>query len=525
MSHSTFARALAVGVAFMAVSGHAAGQSAQPEFDLLIVNGRVLDGSGNPWIRQDVGVRGDRIAAIGRLDPASADRVIDAAGRIVSPGFIDVHSHALGGIQRESLRTAQGLIAQGITTVVGNPDGGGPIDLRQQAADLEDGGIGVNAALLIGHGSVRRAVLGNAEQQPTPEELDEMRAIVRQGMADGAFGLSSGLFYTPGRWATTEEVIELAREAGQVYTSHIRDEASYDVGVVASVDEVIRIAEEAGVRGVVSHMKALGPDSWGLSETLVANLAEARRRGVEVYADQYPYEASSTSIGAALMPGEGGQSAREAMTGDTSREILLDRVRENIRRRGGPESLVIASGRGAADFIGRHLGDIAESRAVSPEQAAIDIVLAGGASIISFNMSHDDIDRIMQQSWTMASSDGGLTEPGRGQPHPRGNGAFARRIAQYVVERQVLPLEQAVRTATSLAAAVFELPDRGEIRIGAFADLLIFDPERVVERATWDDPHQFSEGFDWVIVNGEVAQAEGEFQGIRAGRVLRRVIR
>jgi len=344
-------------------------------------------------------------------------------------------------------------------------------------------------------------------------------------MADGAFGLSSGLFYTPGRWATTEEVIELAREAGQVYTSHIRDEASYDVGVVASVDEVIRIAEEAGVRGVVSHMKALGPDSWGLSETLVANLAEARRRGVEVYADQYPYEASSTSIGAALMPGEGGQSAREAMTGDTSREILLDRVRENIRRRGGPESLVIASGRGAADFIGRHLGDIAESRAVSPEQAAIDIVLAGGASIISFNMSHDDIDRIMQQSWTMASSDGGLTEPGRGQPHPRGNGAFARRIAQYVVERQVLPLEQAVRTATSLAAAVFELPDRGEIRIGAFADLLIFDPERVVERATWDDPHQFSEGFDWVIVNGEVAQAEGEFQGIRAGRVLRRVIR
>jgi N-acyl-D-amino-acid deacylase len=511
----------AFGVAVLVASGHLVVRSAQPEFDLLIVNGRVLDGSGNPWSRQDIGVRGDRIAAIGRLDPNSAARVVDAAGRIIAPGFIDVHSHALTGIGRESLRDAQGLIAQGITTIVGNPDGGGPVDLRQQAGELEDGGIGVNAALLIGHGSVRRAVLGDVQRQPTAEELEEMLAIVRQAVADGAFGLSSGLFYTPGRWAETEEVIALAREAGHVYTSHVRDEASYDVGVVASVDEVIRIAEEAGVRGVVSHMKALGPDSWGLSETLVANIDAARARGVEVYADQYPYEASSTSIGAALMPGEGGQSAREAMATDASREIFLDRIRENIRRRGGPESLVIASGRGASDFVGRHLGDIAEGRGVSPEQAAVDIVLAGGASIISFNMSHDDIDRIMRRPWTMASSDGGLNQPGQGQPHPRSNGSFARRIARYVGERQVLSLEHAIRTATSLPARVFELPDRGAIRVGAFADLLVFDPEQVIDHATWDDPHRFSEGFDWVIINGRVAQSEGEFQAVRAGRVLR----
>jgi N-acyl-D-amino-acid deacylase len=521
----------------LAVSIVPASQSTQPAFDVLVRNGRVYDGSGNPWRRADIGIRGDRVVAVGHFPNATAATIIDAKDRVVAPGFIDVHSHALSSITNSALREARALIAQGVTTVVGNPDGGGPVDLKQQAAGLaEDGGIGVNAALLIGHGSVRNAAMrqpsaaeegavvgeAGARRAPTADELARMRALVRQAVADGAFGLSSGLFYVPGRYAKTEEVIVLAKEAGGVYTSHIRDEGSYDVGVVASVDEVIRIAEEAGVRGIVTHMKALGPDSWGLAPTMVAHIDAARARGVEVYADQYPYEASSTGLNAAVMPGESAASAREALEGPESRAKFLAMVKENIRRRGGPASIVIASGRGAANLAGRNLDEIAKNRGVSPEQAATEIVIAGGASIVSFNMSERDIATIMQQPWTMGSSDGGLSLPGPSVPHPRNNGAFARRLAVYVRERRVISLDHAIRTMTSLPAQVFGLEGRGEIREGAFADLVVFDLAKIADRATYQSPHALADGMDWVLVNGQIARRDGEFTGVRAGRVLKK---
>jgi N-acyl-D-amino-acid deacylase len=513
---------LAIGLTIAAI-GTVAGNQAS-NYDILVTNGRILDGSGNPWLRADVAIKGDRIVAVGRLAGAKAALVVDAHDRVVAPGFMDVHSHALGPLTREDLRDARALIAQGLTTILGNPDGGGPIDLKQQAAELETGGIGVNAALVIGHATVRNRVLGqNQRRDPTPEELDAMRALVRQAVADGAFGLSSGLFYTPGRYAKTEEVIALAREAGGVYTSHIRDEGDYDYGVVASVDEVIRIADEAHVRGVVSHIKALGPDNWGKSATMIAHIDAARARGIEVFADQYPYEASSTSLAAAVMPGENGNGAREAMDGPESKRIFLGQVKDNIRRRGGPASIVIASGRGAAGLAGKNLDDIAKSRGVSPEQAATDIVIAGGASIVSFNMNENDIDAMMRQVWTMGSSDGSINVAGGGSlPHPRGNGAFARRIARYVTDRHVVTLEHAVRTMTSLPAHVFGFVDRGEIRPGAFADIVIFDPARVRDRATYTDPFPLAEGIDWVIVNGVVERKEGEFTGAKGGNVLKK---
>lgn len=450
--------------------------------------------------------------------------VINANDRVVAPGFIDVHSHALSNITTASLRDARALLAQGVTTVVGNPDGGGPLDLKQQAAALEaDGGIGVNAALLIGHGSIRGAAMRQSSAVvPTTAELDQMRALVRQAMADGAFGLSSGLFYSPGRYANSEEVIALAKEAGGVYTSHIRDEAGYDAGLVASVDEVVRVAEEAGVRGIVTHMKALGPDSWGQSATLIAHIDAARARGVQVYADQYPYEASSTSLAAAVMPGESAAGAREALEAPEARVRFLAVVKENIRRRGGPNSIAIASGGGAPNLSGKRLDEIAASRGVTPEQAATDIVIAGGASIVSFNMSDRDIDAIMRQPWTMGSSDGALSLPGPSMPHPRNNGAFARRLALYVRERGVISLDHAIRTMTSLSASVFAIEGRGEIREGAFADIVVFDPANVVDRATYQSPHALAEGMDWVIVNGVVARKDGAFTGARAGRVLKK---
>ena len=493
-----------------------------------------MDGSGNPWLRADLGIRGDRIAAMGRLDGATAGTVIDASDRLVTPGFIDVHSHAGEGLTRAALRQGQPLLAQGVTTVVVNPDGGGPVDLAEQRAALEKEGIGPNVAPLIGHGRVRRAVMKSANRAPTAEELGQMRSLVRRAMSEGAFGLSSGLFYTPGSYATTEEVIDLARVAGEfggVYTSHIRDEADYGIGVVAAVQEVIRIADEANVVGIVSHMKALGPDNWGLSFASTMRIEQARGRGVQVFADQYPYEASSTSLRAALLPGgielpprEQMAVARDAMTAEAlkAREALEARVRENIRRRGGPASLQIASYRPDPSLQGKNLQQIADTRGIAPEIAAIDLMVAGNASVVSFNMSEEDIRHIMTRPYTMTSSDGGLVAMGAGQPHPRNYGAFARRLAVYVRDREVTTLESAIRAMTSLPASVFGLRDRGVVREGAAADLAIFDPANVKDRATYTNPHQLAEGMDWVLVNGEPVIADGQFTTAVPGRVLRR---
>jgi N-acyl-D-amino-acid deacylase len=501
-------------LALSAVSAAAAFAPPQPSasFDVLIHNGRVMDGSGNPWLRADVGIRGDRIAAVGRLTGAKAKVTIDAADRFVTPGFIDVHSHASEGLTRPPLRQAQPLLAQGVTTAVLNPDGGGPVDLAAQRAEIEKGGIGPNVALLIGHGSVRRAVIGSANRAPSAEELDTMRGLVRRGMEAGAYGLSSGLFYVPGSFAKTEEVIELAKVAGEfggVYTSHVRDEGNYDIGVVASVLEVIRIAEEGRLIGIVSHMKALGPDSWGLATAMTMRMEAARARGVQVFADQYAYEASSTSLGAALTPG--------------GVKPTLDVVRENLRRRGGAAAVQIAFHKADRSIEGKTLETIAKARSISPEQAALDILAKGGASIVSFNMSEADIAHIMQKPYTMTSSDGGLGAMGEGMPHPRNNGAFARKLSLYVRERGVVDLETAIRSMTSLPAAVFGLGDRGVVREGAVADIAVFDPARVRDRATYTDPHHFAEGMDYVLVNGVIVLANGKFTEALPGKVLSKV--
>ena len=515
--------------------GDVARASSQPDqFDVLIRNGRVLDGSGNPWIRADVGIRAGRIAAVGLLRAASADTVIDAANRFVTPGFIDVHSHAGESLARPELRQARPILAQGVTTVVVNPDGGGPVDLADQRARLETGGLGLHVALLIGHGSVRNAVMRSSQERvPTAAELDEMRSLVRRAMEQGAFGISSGLFYTPGSFSKTDEVIALAAVAGEsagVYTSHIRDEGDYNIGVVAAVQEVIRIAEEARVTGIVSHMKALGPDNWGLSMALTMRIEQARARGVAVYADQYPYEASSTSLRAALLPGgvELPKPRSQTTDGPTSgaemagRRALEETVRENIRRRGGSESIQIASYGPDRTLEGKTLAGIARGRSAAPEAVAIDLMTAGNASIVSFNMSEEDIRHIMTRPYTMASSDGGLVAPGAGQPHPRNNGAFSRRLAVYVRDRGVVSLEFAIRSMTSLPATVFGMKDRGVIREGAIADIAVFDLDAIRDRATYADPHQVAEGMSWVLVNGVPVVANGKFTDALPGTVLRR---
>lgn len=512
--------------ALLLAAAAAVALTAQPApLDIGIINARLISGLSGIAGAGNVGVRNGRIEMVDAAIARSATLVIDAKGQVVAPGFIDVHSHGLETLARPDIRDAKALLAQGVTTIVGNPDGGGPVDLAKQRAELESGGgIGVNAALLIGHGSVRSAVMGGANRAPTPEELDRMIALVKKGVADGAFGLSSGLFYTPGRFAKTEEVIALAKAAGGVYTSHIRDEGNYAEGVVASVDEVIRIADEAKVTGIVTHMKALGPDSWGKSRELISHIDAARKRGVDVWADQYAYEASSTSLGAAVLPDAGGADAIRAQLADPEKRAkLFAAAKENIRRRGGAHSIQIASGRGVEPAMnGKRLDDIATAKGISPEQLAVNIVLEGGASIVSFNMSEDDIRAIMRQPWTMTSSDGALSLPGPSMPHPRNNGAFARKLGVYVRERGVITLEQAVISMTSLPARVFGLKDRGELRSGAIADIVVFDPQTIIDHATYEHPHELATGVSWVIVNGVVEWKDGAPTGARAGQVLKK---
>jgi N-acyl-D-amino-acid deacylase len=497
------------------------------QFDILIRNGRVLDGTGNPWYRADIGITGDRIRAMGQLPGATAKTVIDAADRYVTPGFIDVHSHAGGGLGTEELKHGRPLLAQGLTTVFVNPDGGGPIDLAAQRATYEKQHLGVNVAMMVPHGSIRREVMEMSDRDPGASELARMVELTRQGMLAGGFGLSSGLYYAPGSYSKTAEVVAMAKATapfGGVYSSHIRDESDYTIGVVAAVQEVIDIADQGGVVGVVSHMKALGPGSWGVSKTLIANIEAARRRGVQVFADQYPYEASGTGIVGALIPRSAQVGGRDAMmkriTGELRREIRAE-VKANIARRGGADTLMISRYSVNPSFEGQRLSALAARAGVAPEEYALQLLEKGDASLVSFNMSEGDIESIMRQSWTMTCTDGDLPRFGVGKPHPRAYGAFARKLKRYVRERGTVTLEAAVRSMTTLPASVFGMKDRGQLRPGAFADVLIFDLATINDAATYEEPHQLAEGIDDIIVNGEVARREGAFTTALAGRVLR----
>ena len=501
---------------------------------VLFRGGRILDGTGNPWYRGDVLVVGDRIARVGVIPgeevPPRA-REVEAAGLTIMPGFIDPHSHAGPGLATPELRAGEPVIRQGITTVMVNPDGGGEVDLAEQGRRLREGGIGVNAALMIGHGAVRREVLGMEDRPPTGEELERMAELVRSGMEAGAFGMTGGLYYAPGSYAANDEVVRLAAEIAPfgAFISHIRDESDYNIGLVAAVEEVIEVAEIHGIRGVVTHFKALGPPVWGLSREATAAIDAARARGVEVFADQYPYEASGTSIVGALVP-------RWALAGETmpgmpsplenrlkhppDRARLRAEMLVALERRGGAGTLLLSRHRADTALEGRYLSDLAEEWGLEPIDAALRLLDAGGAGLVSFNMSEEDIAHIMTREWTMGSSDGGLVPAGEGRPHPRYYGAFPRRIARYVRERGVLTLAEAVRGMTSLPATVFRMPDRGQVAPGRIADLLVVDVDRFRDAATYEDPHALAEGIVHALVAGVFAIEDGEATGALAGQVL-----
>jgi N-acyl-D-amino-acid deacylase len=494
------------------------------EVEVLIRGGTVYDGTGAEGSQLDVGLSGDRIVFVGDAMAASvhADRIIDAEGLVVAPGFIDPHAHAQGDLASESRirRENVNYLAQGVTSVIVGNDGHGTFDIAGQRERFESPGIGTNAGMLVGFGSVRGEVMGMRDERPTEAELDEMKALVDRAMRDGAVGLATGLFYSPQSFSTTGEVVELARIAasyGGVYDSHMRDESSYTIGLLGAVDEVIGIAEESGIRANISHIKALGVDVWGQSSDVIARVEAARARGLEITADQYPYEASGSSLNASLLPRWAQAGGREALLERLDdpelRRRLVDDMRENMRRRNGPDAMLITGGQDPA-LRGKTLADIAEEREQDPVETAIDIIRSGGASIGSFNMNEDDIATFMAADFVMTGSDGS-------DGHPRKYGTYPRKIRKYVLEDGVISLSRMIHASSGMPARVFGLEGRGVITEGAYADIAVFDLEQVRDVATFLEPTELATGMRYVFVNGQLAIDAGEPTGRLAGRVLR----
>ncbi|MDO8900206.1 MAG: amidohydrolase family protein [Phenylobacterium sp.] len=521
---------LAVGLAVGLMSGASSFALAQ-DYDVLIRGGLVFDGTGAEGRIADVAIKGDRIVEVGEIAAtASAATVVDATGKYVSPGFIDTHSHAAPGIETPELAPAISVLTQGITLAMINPDGGGPADLRPQVEAIEANRPGVNVLPMIGHNGVRRAVMGLENRKPTAAELTRMQALVREAMTFGALGMSSGPFYVPGKYSDTAEIVALAKVAAEFpnafHTSHIRDESSYDIGVLASVAELIEVSRQTGIIGVVSHMKMLGPTVWGQSEDAVKMIEAARAEGLSIWADQYPYAASSTGLSAALVPGwaqeGGGEALAKRLQNPEQRALIREGMVENLARRAGANAVMISSHRADPSLEGMRLDEIARRNLQDPLDTAIDILIQGGAGIVSFNMNEKDVELLMKQPWMMTSSDGALVTFGEGAEHPRAYGAYPRKLRRYVIERDVISLAQAIHSSTGLPAEVFAIPDRGVIRPGAFADVLVFNPETVRDVATYPQPHAYSEGMEFVFVNGKAALADGEVTSERHGRVILR---
>ena len=500
------------------------------DFDIVIRNGTIVDGSGNKAYKSDIGIINDQIVKIGDLSKQTSRKTIDAINLIVSPGFIDSHTHAIRGIF--DVPTAESSLLQGVTTLTDGNDGTSPYPIDEHYQDIENTKISPNWAVFVGQGTIRERVMGLENRNPTASELSKMELLVKEAMEDGALGISTGLFYVPGSFSSTAEVISLSKIAasyGGVYISHMRDEA---VDVLKSINETINIGIEANIPVQITHHKIIGKDNWGLSYETLKLVDKAIQQGVRVSIDQYPYTASQTSI-RALIPQwaqAGGRKNLLARIDDPkTRQLIIDGIVERIlfdRGGGHPKNIFISKSSWNTSMEGKNLAELCIERNLKPNpyNAAIvvfEIIKGGGATAVYHAINSEDVDRIMRHPMTSIASDGPMTIFGVGAPHPRSYGTFARVLGRYVRELKILSLEEAIRKMTSLPAHILSINRRGLLKEGYYADISIFDSRTIIDNATFEDPHQYATGINTVLVNGIIVVENGLHNGNRPGRVLR----
>lgn len=523
----------ALAAAATLLSGAGAMARADEAVDVIIRGGTIYDGgTGQPFVG-DVAIRGDRIVAVGSVGRYTAARVIDAKGMIVAPGFIDPHTHADSFLRSpdKAVRVNAAWLHQGVSTAMIGVDGNGTPDVAADSGKLAASGIGTNIVPFVGFGPVRQRVLGQDARAPTAVELDAMKALVAKGMCEGAVGLSTGLFYAPQSFASTDEVVAVAREAairGGLYDTHQRDESSYSIGLLGSVEEAIAIGKQAGMPVHFAHLKALGVDVHGQAGAVIAAIDAARKVGIDVTADQYPWLASGSNLDASLLPrwavDGGGAALLKRLDDPAALARIRSEMQDNLRRRGGASALLlIAEG---FPWSGKTLAEVADEWKLDSRDAALRIIresieakirgqTGGGTAVASFNMAQADVDLLMQQPWMVTSSDGS-------DGHPRMFATFPEKYVRYVRERKVISLPTFIRQSTGRTADIYKLDQRGYLRPGYFADVVVLDPAGYAPRADYVRPRELSVGVKKLFVNGALAVDDSRATGNAAGRALLR---
>lgn len=491
--------------------------------DILIHNGTVYNGIDYMPSQVSIAIKGDQIIFIGDEKNVSinASKIIDATGLIVSPGFIDPHTHADRDLNDPETSHNKPFLFQGITTVVVGNDGSSFYPVSKYKNLYEQNGIGTNAVLLVGHGTIRVKVIGNSDRKATAEEIIKMQALVQQEMDEGAFGLSTGLFYSPGSYANTDEVISLAKTTAKnngIYDTHLRDESSYSVGLIPAIEEAIEIGRQAKLPIHISHIKCLGVDAWHQSDSIISIINSAIKEGIDVTANQYPYDASATGLKSATVPrwveSGGIDSVFIRYDNPILKQRILEETKTNIIRRGGAEKLLIVNSEDTT-IVGKNLFEISKMLDLSPEEAVFKIIRKNAAKVASFNMNSEDIATFMKQDWVVTGSDGG-------SGHPRKYGSFPRKYRKYVKEEKGIDLYQFINGSTSKTAGILKIRNRGALKVGYFADVIIFNPETFKDKANYTDAFQFSEGLEYSIINGKISVEKGKATNLLNGKVLKK---